>query len=277
MTSFERTEPLRGGGQRHITESDPSGEPICDLLLIHGYGEHSGRYAPMIEKFVGMGARVVAYDHRGHGRTTGIEQGSVESLPLLVDDAQEMLDSTHHNGRPTFIFGHSMGGLIATLLAERQDQRLAGAIIASPSLAPASSIPPALVKVANVLGKIAPKLRTIALDGTTISRNPEVVADYDRDPLNFRGKLTARTGRELNMGMIAAHRDAHLIECPVLLLHGEQDQLTNVDGSRQLMVEMTVTDKTLKTWPEAFHELHHEPEAAEEFEVIADWIRAHLS
>lgn len=277
MTSTERTQPLSEGGALHITEATPDTDPIADLLLIHGYAEHSGRYQPMIERFVELGLRVVTYDQRGHGRTTGTQRGAINSFAQLVDDAQEMLDLTHTSGRPTFVFGHSMGGLVTTLLAERQDQRLAGVIIASASLAPAGSIPPALVKVANILGKIAPKLPTIALDGTTISRSADVVADYDRDPLNYRGKLTARTGRELNMAMTASHRNAHLIECPVLLLHGEQDQLTNVDGSRALLAELTVQDKTLRTWPEAFHELHHETEANEEFEVIADWIRSHLS
>ena len=243
-------------------------------MLIHGYGEHSGRYLPWVERFVAAGYRVASLDHRGHGKTTGVKRGEVDSFDSLVDDLSAYVDAVRCE-RPLFLYGHSMGGLAATRLAERGDERFAGIVLTGPALAVADAIPSVLVKVANVVGKLAPKLPTIQLDGNAISRVQEVRDAYDADPLNFRGKMTAGTGRELNVNFAAAHAQAARISVPLLVLHGEADALAAVEGSRNLVTEVSSTDVTLRTWPGAFHELHHEPERDEVFEVVSDWLAAH--
>ncbi|HPB46606.1 MAG: lysophospholipase [Microthrixaceae bacterium] len=274
MRSTESSFVGAGGVRVYTVEWLPEGEPVADIVLIHGYGEHSGRYLPWVERFVAAGYRVASLDHRGHGKTTGVKRGEVDSFDSLVDDLSAYVDAVRCE-RPLFLYGHSMGGLAATRLAERGDERFAGIVLTGPALAVADAIPSVLVKVANVVGKLAPKLPTIQLDGNAISRVQEVRDAYDADPLNFRGKMTAGTGRELNVNFAAAHAQAARISVPLLVLHGEADALAAVEGSRNLVTEVSSTDVTLRTWPGAFHELHHEPERDEVFEVVSDWLAAH--
>lgn len=262
------------GAVVHTVEWAPTAEPIADIVVVHGYGEHSGRYVPWAQRFVDEGYRVNALDHRGHGRTSGVPRGQVDSFERLVDDLSSFVDIVRGE-RPLFLYGHSMGGLATVRLLERGDSRFAGAVLTGPALAVAGSVPAPLVKLANVIGKLAPKLPTIQLDANAISRNPDVRAAYDSDPHNFRGKMTAGTGRELAVTMGAAHGAAGRIAVPLLVLHGEADALAAVDGSRRFFDAAGSADKTMRTWPGAFHELHHEPEADEVFGVVRDWLAAH--
>ena len=274
MQTAESTFSGGKGVTLHTIEWSPDqGTPIADIVLVHGYGEHAGRYAPVAEVLTGAGFRVSALDLRGHGRSVGLRRGDIDDFDTLVDDVSAYVDAVRTD-RPLFAYGHSMGGLAVARLAERDDSRFAGLVITSPALAAAESIPAPLVAVANVVGRLAPGLRTIALDGDAISRDQAVRDDYDRDPYNFRGKLTAGTGRQMNLAIGAALADAARISCPVLVLHGTADRLTAPVGSERFVAAVTSTDRTLRTWPGAYHELHHEPERDEVLATIVDWITA---
>jgi alpha-beta hydrolase superfamily lysophospholipase len=259
-----------------VWEPDDPSTVVADVVLVHGYGEHSRRYVPVAEVLTAAGFRVSALDLRGHGRTVGLRRGDIDDFDTLVDDVSAYVD-TVRTDLPLFAYGHSMGGLAVVRLAERDDSRFAGLVITSPALAAAESIPAPLVAVANVVGKLAPGLRTIALEGDAISRDQAVRDDYDRDPYNFRGKLTAGTGRQMNIAIGAALADAARISCPVLVLHGTADRLTAPVGSERFVAAVSSTDRTLRTWPGAYHELHHEPEREEVLATITGWITDHLS
>lgn len=280
MKTVESTLAGARGVTLHTVEWSPDGadgaaaDVVADVVLVHGYGEHSGRYVPVAERLTAAGLRVSSLDLRGHGRSTGLRKGDIDDFDRLVDDVSAYVD-TVRTDRPLFVYGHSMGGLIAARLAERGDARFAGLIIASAALAAAESIPAPLLKVANVLGKLAPGLRTIALDGDAVSRDEQVRRDYDADPLNFRGKLTAGTGREMNVAMSEAFADARRITVPVLLIHGSADKLTSPSGSEKFAQAVGSSDVTVRIWEGAYHELHHEPERDEVLDTIVDWVTAH--
>lgn len=277
MKTAESTLAGSRGVTLHTIEWSPDddGDVVADIVLIHGYGEHSGRYVPVAEALTGAGFRVSSLDLRGHGQSIGLRRGDIDDFDAIVDDVSAYVD-TVRTDRPLFLYGHSMGGLAAVRLAERDESRFAGLVITSAALVPAESIPPALVAVANVVGRLAPGLRTIALDGDAVSRDAGVRARYDSDPLNFRGKLTARTGREMNVAMASALTEAGRITRPVLILHGTADALTAPAGSQRLHDAVSSQDRTLRTWPGAFHELHHEPERDEVLTTIIDWISSHV-
>lgn len=266
----------RAGVQLHTMSWLPDGNttPRADVVLVHGYGEHSGRYAPVAERLTGAGFAVWALDHRGHGLSSGIRRGEVDSFDALVDDlGSYVADVT--SDRPLFVYGHSMGGLATVRLAERRSQRLNGLVLTGSALATAESIPAPLVSIANILGRIAPGLPTIALDGNAISKDEKVRSDYDSDPLNYRGKLSARTGRELNIAMRRALEEAPLIREPMLIMHGAADTLAAPRGSRTLSETVSSTDVTYREWPGAYHELHHEPERDDVLGVIVNWLTDH--
>ena len=259
----------------HTHTWEPDGEPVADVLLIHGYAEHSGRYEHVAQHLTDHGLRVVAVDHRGHGQTTGLQRGLVDDFDLLVDDlAATVADEC--GSRPLFVYGRSMGGLAAVRLAERSGIEPAGVIVASAALVPAESIPKPLVALVNIIGKLAPKLPTIQLEGDAISRDQAVRTDYDNDPLNYRGKIPANTGRQMNLAMQAGMAQAASITCPVLIIHGGKDRLTEVSGAHMLHDKVGSSDKTIRIWPEAYHELHNEPEKAEVLTTITDWMTARL-
>ena len=154
-----RESTLRGG--RGVTlhtvvwEPDDPSTVVADVALVHGYGEHSGRYVPVAEVLTAAGLRISALDLRGHGRTVGLRRGDIDDFDTLVDDVSAYVD-TVRTDLPLFAYGHSMGGLAVVRLAERDDSRFAGLVITSPALAAAESIPAPLVAVANVVGKLAP-------------------------------------------------------------------------------------------------------------------------
>jgi len=276
MKTEQSTLPGARGVTLHTTVWSPETTAVVDdVVLVHGYGEHSGRYEHVAEALTAAGSRVATLDLRGHGRSVGLRRGDIDDFDLIVDDVSAFVD-TVRTDRPLFLYGHSMGGLAAVRLAERDESRFAGYVIASAALAAAESIPAPLVAVANVLGRLAPGLRTIALDGDAISRDADVRTDYDRDPYNFRGKLTAGTGRQMNLAMGAALADAARITRPILVLHGTADALTSPSGSERLIDAVSSSDRTMRSWPGAFHELHHEPERDEVLATITDWIAQHV-
>jgi len=175
---------------------------------------------------------------------------------------------------PLFVYGHSMGGLATVRLAERGDERFAGLIITGPALQTAASVPKPVLAIANALGRIAPNLPTIELDGDAISRVPAVRADYDADPLNYRGKVTTGTARELSVAMKAAMEQAGRITVPVLIMHGSDDTLADPAGSVRFSSAVGSSDRTVSIWPGCYHELHNEPEADDVLTTIIDWIDA---
>ncbi len=283
MNTETSTKPGTGGVTLHTIrwtpDAQPATKPTAEILLVHGYGEHSGRYEHVAQRLCDAGFAVTSLDHRGHGRTTGVERGTVDSFDSLVDDLVSVvadLGAGPSAGVPLFVYGHSMGGLATVRLAERSDDRFAGLILTGASLQPAASVPKPLLTVANLVGRVAPNLPTIQLDGDAISRVPAVRADYDADPLNYRGKVTTGTARELSLAMKTAMQDAARITVPVLIMHGSDDTLAAPAGSVQFSSEVGSSDRTVSIWPGCYHELHNEPEAADVLNTIVDWIDAHL-
>ena len=197
---------------------------------------------------------------------------------MLVDDLASVvtdLSSGTSDGVPLFVYGHSMGGLATVRLAERDDSRFAGVIITGASLQAAASVPRPVLAAANLVGRFAPNLPTIQLDGDAISRVPEVRADYDADPLNFRGKVTTGTARQLSVAMDAAMDEAANITAPILIMHGSDDTLADPAGSVRFSSKVGSTDRTVSIWPGCFHELHNEPEADAVLATVIDWINGH--
>lgn len=274
MNTETSTRPGTGGVTLHTIRWTPDTTPTAEILLVHGYAEHSGRYEHVAQRFCDAGFAVTSVDHRGHGRSTGVERGTVDSFPALVDDLVAIVDDLPTD-LPLFVYGHSMGGLATVRLAERDDSRFAGVVITGASLQPAASVPKPVLTVANLLGRVAPNLPTIQLDGDAISRVPEVRSDYDADPLNYRGKVTTGTARELAVAMDAAMDEAGAITVPVLIMHGSDDTLADPAGSVRFSSRVGSSDRTVSIWPGCYHELHNEPEADEVLDTVIGWIDDH--
>jgi acylglycerol lipase len=243
------------------------------LVIAHGVAEHIGRYTRVAEYFVDRGMVVYGFDYRGHGRSEG-RKGYLEDFTFYLDDLQRFLEmvGNFHPGKKMFLYGHSMGGEVALGHAERSCDGLSGLILSAPAVKIKPTLPSFLLRALYLAGRSMPGLAFKKLNSSGLSHDKSVVDKYDNDPLVYRGKLSAHlafsiawTGGRL-LGQVSQ------IKIPVLVLHGEADQLVDPAGSQRLIRRIGSTDKTLKIYPGLYHEIHNEPEYRQVLDDIVRWI-----
>ncbi len=250
-------------------------KPKAAILIIHGLAEHSGRYHHVGKFMASHGLAVEGFDLRGHGQSAGSGGRTyVNRFDDYLSDAHLFLTTLlqRYDSRPVFLLGHSMGGLIASLLVVTRQPAVTGLILSAPALKISENISPLLIRLSNILGKLLPHLPTIKLDSSAISRDPEIVKKYETDPLNYRGGIPARTGAEINRATQQIQRQMEEIRLPLLILHGTADRLTDLEGSKQLYERAQSSDKTLKLYDGFYHEVMNEPEKGRVLEDVLRWI-----
>ena len=246
-------------------------QPKAHLLFVHGYAEHVGRYGKFGQHLNENGISFTGYDHRGFGKSDGLH-GFIRRFEDLISDLDEVVKSIQSD-TPLFLMGHSMGGLVVTMYALTKDtSRIRGIISSSGALEIDPNLSPILQKLAPVLGFLFPKLPTELLDKTYLSRNPENKERYMKDPLIYHKGTRARTGAELLKAMKNTKKRFGELSLPLLVLHGEADRLTMPGGSKNLYENAQSNDKTIKLYPELYHELVFEPERQTVMTDISNWI-----
>lgn len=255
----------------------PVTEPKAVIIIIHGYAEHSGRYAHVADYLANHGYAVETFDLRSHGKSDG-KKTFIRSFDEFLSDVDLFLKRVQerHPNKNIFLLGHSMGGLIASLFVVTRKPNVKGLLLSGASLKISDEISPMLVKLSSVIGAIVPRLPTIKLDGTAVSRDPEVVKKYDSDPLNYRGGIPARTGAEFNRGVKQIQEQMAAITLPLLIMHGTADRLADPAGSKQLYERAQSHDKTLKLYEGFYHEILNEPEKERVLGDIVEWINERL-
>lgn len=252
-------------------------DPIAAVVVVHGYAEHSGRYGWVASQLVTQGFAVYAFDLRGHGNSPG-DRVFVRSFDDYFADLEIFLQriQTKEPGKPLLLLGHSMGGAISALFTIRKKPGLHGLVLSSAALATSDDISPLLARVAPVISWLLPKLPTVLLDSSAISRDPEVVRRYKTDSLIYQGRIPARTSAEILRAIAEIQSRAHEMDLPLLLLHGTADRLTNVEGSKTVYANASAKDKSLKLYNGFYHELLNEPERAQVLSDITSWLRGRL-
>jgi alpha-beta hydrolase superfamily lysophospholipase len=252
----------------------PGEQPRATVLIAHGGAEHSGRYAWTAGQLTARGYAVYAIDHRGHGRSAG-PRAYVDRVDNAVADLHTLADLARERqapGAPVFLLGHSMGGLIALAYALRFQDELAGLVLSAPlAVIEANG---ALRAVTRALSAVAPRLPVYKIDGTTVSRDPEVVRAYDSDPLNHRGKLPARTIGELAAATAAFPERLPELRLPILTVYGTGDRLVDNAGSLLVDERCSSSDSTLIAYDGLYHEVLNEPERERVAADIGGWIDA---
>jgi alpha-beta hydrolase superfamily lysophospholipase len=218
------------------------------------------------------GCAVHAYDQRGHGRSEGA-RCHVDRFDEFLDDLALVLDAarSEHPELPITLVGHSMGGLVTLAFLATRSPRVASAVTSGPALA-LGAVSPLRVAIARAARRLLPRLAIgSGLDPAGLSRDPHVVERYLSDPLIER-TMTTSLGAEL---LAAAPRTAALagrVEVPLLMLHGEDDPLCAVEGSRAFSAGVRAPGSALRTYPKLRHEIFNEPEREVVWQDLFSWL-----
>ena len=242
------------------------------IALVHGLGEHSGRYGDLISHLIHRGHPVIATDLRGHGRSGGT-RGHSPSYEALLDDIDLLLGAARERfpGTPFVLYGHSFGGALVINYGLRRHPDMLGLIATSPALRPAVVPPEWKLRVGHLLYRTWPSLTLKSgLEAVGISRDQAVVRAYRTDAL-VHDRISARLGLDLLEAGEWALQHAAELTLPLLLMHGDSDRLTSVTASREF-ARRAPPSCTLRIWQGFYHELHHEPEKAAVFAEISNWL-----
>lgn len=265
------------GGLTIQTESWlPDGDPRAVVLFSHGIGEHIGRYGHVAARLVEAGYALYGLDHRGHGKSEGT-RAYYERFDDPVQDLKQYFDQVKAAGagKPVFLYGHSLGSLIALAFTLRYQPELAGLVISGTPLDVESTQPKLLVAAASILNSIAPKMGVPPLPSEYLSHDPAVVRAYDSDPLVYHGSVRARMGYHIiHVSRMVKSRLGE-ITLPLLVLHGSEDKICPPSGGEALYNGAASADKTLKMYPGLYHEIHNEPEQDNVLADVVNWLNLH--
>lgn len=255
----------------------PEGAIKAIVVVVHGLAEHSGRHSDIAGFLTDEGYAVEAFDLRGHGKSGG-DVAYVQSFEDYMKDLEIFVARVRKKNpdKPLFLIGFSMGGTIAGLFVITRQPELRGIILSGPAVKINEDISPLLQKLSSILGKWFPKLPTVKLDCTAISRDPEVVAGYDSDPLVYRKGTLARTGAEFIKATKMFQNQMDKITLPLLILQGSADRLVEAEASRMLYNGVKSWDKTLKIYEDFFHEVIREPGKDRVLKDVVTWLDAHV-
>jgi len=246
------------------------------VVIVHGVGEHLNRYHWLTETLTQHGYDCVLYDQRGHGRSAGARI-YVSNFTDFVDDLVQIHELVKKRNTSLYVFGHSMGSIVALLEALHHPDHWDGVIVAGCPLIPLHRIPRWLEPVGRLAAAVAPNARIkTGIKASDLSHDRKIVQEYIQDVL-VEHKITLQWGTKFLDALDEVNRHAAEITKPILLLHGEADRIADVKGSEQLFGKLSSSDKTLKTYPGLFHELHNEPERDRlpVFIDIIDWLTQH--
>jgi alpha-beta hydrolase superfamily lysophospholipase len=254
----------------------PEGSPRAVLAVVHGFGEHSSRYGNVVDWFVPKGYTVYAFDQRGHGRSPG-NRGHVDSADEIRGDVRAFLDRVRNeeSGKPVFLLGHSMGGLIVLDYVLHDPSKLAGVIASGPMLSQ-PGISPLLLQLSKLLARVWPTLAMdVGLDTTALSRDQAVVDAYVSDPL-VHGKTTPRAGGVLMATIDWTQAHAADLALPLLIVHGGADRLCDPAASRAFFEHVTFADKQRFEYESYYHEVFNDVGKERVLADVEAWLEQHL-
>jgi alpha-beta hydrolase superfamily lysophospholipase len=260
----------------HVTDYLlPMAEVRGSVVLMHGLGEHSGRYRHIAEFFNRCGLSARCFDHRGHGRSQG-PRGDVINGDPMVQDAEIVIDDfAARFADPPFLFGHSMGGLFAARFALSQLSPLRGLILSSPALAVRLS--PFQQRLLAIMHAIAPRVRVPnGLPIGYLSHDAKVVSAYKADPL-VHGKISARLMRSMLSSMEYCRLHAAALAVPALMMIAGDDHLVDAEGSKRFFAQLPAGMAQLHVYDGFYHEIFNEVEVQRPFADLGSWLAAQLS
>ncbi|WP_285757833.1 alpha/beta hydrolase [Nocardiopsis ansamitocini] len=252
----------QGAERLHVRAWAPAqGEPDRLVVLVHGYGEHVGRYDYPAGFLCTRGAVCYGLDHRGHGRSSG-ERVLVEDIDGLVEDVHRVVTQARsaYRSLPLVLVGHSLGGLIAARYVQTHPEQVAGLVLSAPVLGRWTAVEELLE---------AAEIPDAPIDPATLSREESVGADYTADELVWHGPFKRRTLEAIRAGLADASAAGRVRDIPLLWLHGSADALVPLEGTLQGVLSLAGPDTSARVFPGARHEVFNETNRDEVLAEVA--------
>jgi len=275
MDTFEWTYQSSDGEEMFARGWTPPGKPKAIITLIHGHGEHTGRYAHVGAALAENGYALLGFDLRGNGKSGG-KRGHTPSYSALLDDISAFLRQMEvkYPGLPRFLYGHSLGGNLVLNYTLRNKPELHGVIATGPWLKLAFNPPAPKVMLGKLMNNLAPGFtQASGLETRALSHDDAVVSAYENDPL-VHDKISARLFISIYESGLWALEHAAEFPIPLLLMHGSADRVTSCEASKEF-AEKAGSKATFKMWDGWFHEIHNEPEKAKVIQVMLGWLGKH--
>ncbi|XP_077497530.1 monoglyceride lipase-like [Amblyomma americanum] len=258
-------------------------EPRALLFLAHGYGDHchDQSYDTLARSLAQLGVYVFSHDHVGHGKSEG-PRATVSTFDVYVDDIFTHVgtERSKYSGKPVFLLGYSMGGLLVIMAAQRKRTDFAGMILLAPLLGLGANYcaPPFALTIARLLGCVLPCLPVGTMNNEMMCRDRAVVHRMDNDPLSYTGTVSVRWVAALVDALEAVHADIKAVELPLLVQYGTGDKICDPEATKQFFEKAPSKDKTIKNYEGAYHSLLEEPEGVGQqvLKDIVEWLSARL-
>jgi len=280
LPAMENSPRSADGVKLHTRHWPVAGAARGSVVIVHGLGEHSARYAHVAQRLNGWGWNVVGFDHRGHGRSEGAK-GRIDQADAFLRDLAIIIDTTRAQHPGTLVLlGHSLGGLIAArFVAEGLNAAPAdwyrpvdALVLSSPALDP--GINAAQKALLAVLAPLVPNLAVNnGLKPAWISRDAAVVKAYVDDPL-VHDRITPRVVRFILDGGAMVLQRASQWKVPTLLIYAGSDRCVAPAGSRAFAAAAPPSVVTAREFKPLFHEIFNEPEKSEVFDTLGGWLAA---
>ena len=264
-----------GDGANLAVQDWPLAEGIASrgtVLIVHGLGEHAGRYEHVARRLNSWRFDVRGYDHYGHGDSSG-ERGTLTAPYRLVDDCADLVQSTRRRvapGSPLIVFGHSLGGLVAACVAQSGRTRIDGLILSSPALD--ARLSPVQKLLRATLARVVPNVVVgNGIDPQHLSRDPRVVAAYQADP-RVHDRISGRLARFIADAGADVIANAPQWRVPTLLMYAGSDRLVDPRGSRAFAQAAPPQVVTTKCFEQHYHEIFNEADNAPVFAALRKWL-----
>lgn len=265
------------GPELYYQAWQPDGAPRGVLAVVHGYGEHSGRYLNLVNYFAPRGYALYAYDLRGHGQSAG-QRGHINRFGEYLADTDAFLKLVreHEPGNKVFLLGHSLGGLIVAAYAEAHPGELPGLIMSSAFLQFKLKVPGWKAALAQAMSALNPAMTMKNdLPASCLSHDPAVVAAYDTDPLNHH-VATSRWFTEILAAQTRTVEQASTLKTPVLVLYAGDDSIGDPEGSATFFQRVPLADKAQHRYDGYYHEIFNEVNKEVVFKDLEAWLTPRL-
>jgi len=280
MKTFESKFEGNDGLVFYVQGWEPDAQPKAVITLVHGLGEHIGRYTHVGKALTDAGYVLVGFDLRGHGKTVS-PRGHFPSLDVVMQDIHQFFQfvSQRYPNLPQFLYGHSLGGLLSlTYAVQNSKAGFKGVIVTGSGLRSALQEQKAKIAMAKMLGALVPTMTIPSgLANSGLSRDQKVVDAYAADPL-VHDKTSMGFGKAALTAIDICFAGARDFSHPLLIMHGKADPITYPSGSEDFakLASEKNQDVTLKLWDGLYHEIHNEPEQVEVFKVMIEWLDKHV-